>query len=272
MLALRPPWYLAIAIAAAIALLSWRSGSLSRTGAVAAWLVGSAALSVSWGWGVFLTGWFVLATVLSRVGRGRKVERLAGIVAKGDQRDATQVLANGLVFLLCAIGTAAARIFGSDPAVVSHLTVCAVGALAAAGADTWSTEIGTLVGGTPFSLRTRAPVAIGTSGAVTFAGSMGGLSGAIAIALLAIGLEMLPLRACAPVVGGALCGAWSDTLLGAWLQQRRRCTDCQLDTEQDVHTCGSATVPIGGRAGINNDAVNLLCTIVGACMSLVFTL
>ena len=98
------PWSIAILLTAAIVIAAWRSGSLAGNGAVAALLIGLVALRVQWSWGAFLLAWFVLASLLSRIGRARKAVRTAGVVAKGDRRDARQVLANGGVFALCGAG------------------------------------------------------------------------------------------------------------------------------------------------------------------------
>src|SRR6476661_10515099 len=92
------PLPVALGIAGLIAGSALALGSLSRSGAAAALMLGTIALRAAWGWGAFLIVWFVLASALSRVGRRRKARATQGIVMKGDRRDATQVLANGAVF------------------------------------------------------------------------------------------------------------------------------------------------------------------------------
>ena len=60
------------------------------------------------------------------------------------------------------------------------------GAIAAATADTWSTEIGTVLGGTPRHLITTGrEVPPGTSGGVTIAGTLSGLTGSVLAARVA---------------------------------------------------------------------------------------
>jgi uncharacterized membrane protein len=145
----------------------------------------------------------------------------------------------------------------------------AAGALAAAGADTLATEVGTWWGGAPWSLRTGKRVPPGTSGAVTVEGTLALVASAAAVAVLAAALTVVPWRAVGAVTAAGTAGALADTVVGAWGQQRRWCPGCQADTEQDPHACGGPTQWVGGRRWLDNDAVNLLATMVGALGALV---
>lgn len=257
------PWWMAVAIAFAIGLGAWRAKSLSGSGALLAFSIGTLALRTAWSWGAFLIVWFVLASLLSRFGRAVKQQRTQEIVAKSDQRDAWQVLANGGVFAVCAL----LSLF--VPAHAHAFTAAAAGALTAAGADTWSTEIGTFLGGTPWSLRSNSRVPVGTSGAITLRGSIAGIAGALVLASVALGLAMITRESWFAVALGGIGGVVADTLLGAWVQERRFCPPCQRATERNVHSCGTKTERIGGIAHLDNDAVNLAATIVGAAISAV---
>ncbi len=247
--------------AAGFALAAWRAGSLAASGAAAAVAVGTAAVAGGWRWGGLLIAFFVLASALSRWRRRDKAARTSRVVEKGGRRDAAQVLANGGVFgALAVAGTLA------PPGAAAHaLAGAAAGALAAAAADTWATEVGTAVGGTPRTVRGWRPVPPGTSGAVTAAGSAALAAGAAATAGTAL-LLGLPAAAAAGALAGGLAGAWADTLAGAALQERRRCDRCGEDTEQRVHACGAPTRVRGGLVGLGNDGVNGLCTVAGAAV------
>lgn len=263
--AARTAWGVVAALAFALA--AWRAGSLAASGVAAAVAVGAAAVTGGWRWGGLLITFFVLASGLSRWRRAEKARRTAAVVEKGGPRDAVQVLANGGVFAaLAAAGSAVA----SDPAAARTLAGAAAGALAAAAADTWATEVGTAVGGTPRTIRGWRPahwhpVPPGTSGAVTAAGSLALAAGAAATAGTAL-LLGLPGHTAAGALAGGLAGAWADTLAGAAVQERRRCDRCGQDTEQRIHGCGTPTRVRGGLAGLGNDAVNALCTVVGAAV------
>jgi uncharacterized protein (TIGR00297 family) len=256
-----PPWWLALTFAGGVALAALRAGSLRADGALAAAVIGALALRVSWAWGIFLIGWFILASVLSRIGRERKAGRTQDVVAKSDRRDAVQVLANGGVFACCAWWT---LMIDAKPQFTAMLSVAGASALAAAGADTWSTEIGTLWGGEPWSLRAMRRVPIGTSGAITMGGTLGGVLGAIVLAALAAAVGMISTSSVVAVAIGGIAGATFDTMLGAWGQERRWCSRCARDTERTVHSCGTHTDYLGGVRRLDNDVVNALCTLVGA--------
>jgi uncharacterized protein (TIGR00297 family) len=239
-----------LVVAILIALVATRAHSLSRSGAVAAVLVGTAATAAGYGWGALLIVYFVASTALSRLGRARKEARTASVVAKVGARDAFQVVANGGIFAAAALLDA---------------PIVALGALAAATSDTWATEIGTLIGGTPRSILTGKAVSAGTSGGVTIPGSLAMAAGASFVPIIATGLS-LP-RAIGIVTAAGIAGALADSLLGATLQERRWCVTCAKSSERRVHDCGTATTLAGGLEWMGNDVVNLAATAVGGVVA-----
>ncbi|MEO7520405.1 MAG: DUF92 domain-containing protein, partial [Gemmatimonas sp.] len=263
------PLWGAAGASAIVVLLAWRSGALSGSGALAAWLVGVAAMSQSWGCGAFLIIWFVLSSVLSRVGRHRKAERTLGMVAKGDRRDWSQVFANGAVFGVAA-ATLGLHATGWLPLAVAPEVIAIGGtsALVSAGADTWATELGTLVGGRPWSLRERRRVDVGSSGAITAVGTLATVVGAGTLSVIASMFDVIPRDAVLVVAVSGVVASAVDTLLGAWWQQRRWCPRCNTATEQMGHFCGTHTVLVGGLRALPNDAVNFACTASGAVLAM----
>jgi uncharacterized protein (TIGR00297 family) len=173
----RPARFVAGTIAAAVvALVARRSRALSADGAVAATFVGGA---VSGGMGArgggALVAFFASSTLLGRLPQSSAVQEQR----RGNERDAVQVLANGGLAALLALAAELA------PATVRPaLRAGFGGAIAAAAADTWATEIGSRWGGRPRSLATLQPVAPGASGGVTIAGLAASLVGAACIALI----------------------------------------------------------------------------------------
>jgi uncharacterized protein (TIGR00297 family) len=249
---------LGAALAAAVGGVGWKARVLTTSGAVVAAVIGTLAVAAGWRLAVLIILFFGASSALTRAGAARKAERVRGIVVKGGERDARQVLANGGVFALATLGALAV---GGELWMVA-----AAGALAASTADTWGTEIGTLARGAPRLVTTWRKVPAGTSGAVSLAGVLATASGAAFIALFAALLGWSPPGAGAVFAGG-LAGAAADSLLGATVQERRRCSACGLDTEQHTHSCGTATQHAGGLAWLENDAVNLISSAVGAAVS-----
>lgn len=252
-----------LAIAVVVALAARRARSLSTDGAWAAVVVGTVSMTAGWGWGALLLLFFGTGTALSRWRRRDKEARTGAVVAKGGERDAAQVLANGGVYAAAALVGAGPWAQGWSAPWPQAWAGAAAGALAAAAADTWATEIGTLARGAPRSLRGWRPVPAGTSGAVSTPGTLALVAGAGTMALASLAFGLSTAAAVGALVGG-IAGAVADTLAGAAVQERRWCPRCDAGTERAVHDCGTATVPAGGVPGLGNDAVNVLCGVVGA--------
>lgn len=240
--------------AVAIALAARRAGALSAGGAAAAVVVGTVCMAAGLSWGALLVAYFVASTGLSRFRAAEKERRTSGVVAKGGARDAVQVVANGGLFTLAALGSLLA------PSAVWN--AAAAGALAAAAADTWATELGTLSRQLPRLVTTGRPVAAGTSGAVTWLGTLGSVAGALFVAGAAA-LGGWGVVAVTAALAGGLAGSAADTVLGAVAQARRWCPRCDQPTERRTHTCGSPTNVVGSLRWFDNDAVNLASGVVG---------
>ncbi len=251
-------------VAAAIAIGAHRAHTLTTDGALAAFAVGTLTFgSGGWPATVLLLAFFVPSVGLSRLGKTRK--RLLGDIAKGGPRDARQVLANGgastVAIVLARIDTAHVEIW---------LAAFAAG-YAAATADTWSTEIGTLAKGAPRSILTFRPIATGLSGGVTVQGTAAALAGALWIGSAALVMSYTaPIAALVVVLGFA--GAILDSVLGAAAQALRFCPHCRRACENDPHVCGTATVPLRGYAWLDNDGVNLAATCIPAALAAAGTL
>jgi len=254
----------ALAVAFFIAFLARRARALSLGGAAAATLVGAVALLAGWRWGFLLIFYFATSSALSRFGNEKKTARTLSVIEKGGERDATQVLANGAVFAIAALLAILV------PAHETRWAALGAGALAASASDTWATEIGTLVGGTPRSILGFRPLPFGMSGGVTLAGSIAAIAGAAVIALIALALAW-PARAVFGAFVGGVGGSTLDSLLGATLQLRRRCDRCDCETERTLHDCGATTSRAGGIAWLGNDAVNLICGAAGGLLALAIT-
>jgi uncharacterized protein (TIGR00297 family) len=249
------------ALSVIIALAARRARTLATSGAIAAAVVGTISLAAGWSWGVLLLTMFVSVSALSRLGERRKAERVGPIVEKGAERDVRQVLANGGMYAAAALGSLLA------PSPIWY--AIGAGALAASGADTWATEIGTFAGGDPISIVSGRRVAPGTSGGITLVGTAAGLGGALFIGAAAT-LANWPVPFAAVALGG-VAGGLADSLVGATLQSQRWCELCEMSTERLVHSCGTPTGHAGGLVGLDNDSVNAVCSGVGALVALLLS-
>jgi uncharacterized protein (TIGR00297 family) len=201
-------------------------------------------------------GWFIASSALTRLGAARKAARTQATLPATGARTAMQVWANGGVFACAAVASTLTE--------ATWCALAALGALAAAAADTWATEIGLLGGGTPRALVGGGAVEAGLSGGVTWFGTLGGAAGALAVALAASWLlRPLPMSVWAITVAGVL-GGLGDSLLGATVQAKRHCPRCDRWTERATHDCGVATEHRRGWRWMTNDTVNVLATCIGA--------
>lgn len=261
-------WMLALAAATLIAGAARARRSLSRDGMLAAIVLGTILVGTAGWWaGLLLIAFFLSSTLLSRVNTRSSISQ-----ARGSERDAVQVFANGGLALATAIGS----VITESPT----LMVAMAGAIAGANADTWSTEIGQTSRSRPRLITTGKAVAPGTSGAVSRRGLAGALTGGALIGILAgIGLGSgwlpdtdTPVTGVTAVTLGGFAGSLVDSLLGATVQDQRVCDHCQKQTESRVHSCGTPTRHLRGIPWLDNDVVNLLCTASGAALATVLIL
>ena len=240
-------------LAAGIAGIAARLRWLTPGGAVAAAIVGGAILEFGglW-WAAALAVFFTSGTLLTFIGRGRKTQP----EHRGRGRTAAQVLGTGGVAALVSLAWA----WEAVPAAVHALLPAAFfGALAASAADTWATEVGMLSRHPPRLITTRAIVPAGTSGGVTFAGSLAGVVGAVLVT--AVGSQAQPGVFIAGTVAG-VAAMILDSLLGATLQASYRRPDGGTTEEP-----GTGAQLTKGIRWLTNPVVNLLATLAGAVVA-----
>ena len=220
----------ALLVTAAFAALAYALGMVSRSGALGGLLVG-VVIYVSLGPGGFavLALFVVGGSVLTRIVYRSK--HSAGTAQeRGGRRGARNALANCTVAAFCAVLAATT---GFD-----LFTVAFVASLGAAFADTSESEIGQLFSRTPRLITTLRKVPPGTDGAVSLPGTFAGVAAACLTAALALTLGLLETPQTALLVAlAALLGTVADSLIGARYPH------------------------------IDNEATNLLCTLVAATLA-----
>lgn len=220
---------------------------LTRGGLVAAGAVG---VGVTWG-----LGWQGLLVLTAFLLSGSLLTQFAE--RRAPSRTGRQVLANGGVALVAAL-------LGSWPA--------AAGAIAAAAADTWATEIGAFSPLPPRLVTTGRRVPRGTSGGITALGTLGAAAGAVTIGWLT---EVLAPRGIAPgflvVATAGVLGMFADSLLGATLQGKYECPACDARFERGTTVCHEPVRLTNGWRWLDNDGVNFAATLVGAAAAVIAT-
>ncbi|HLW60851.1 MAG TPA: DUF92 domain-containing protein [bacterium] len=220
-----------LALSAAAALPAARFKVLTSSGAWATLVVGTVLfVGGGWRWLVLVGIFSATSSLLTRwepkgIGVARPSSDLNG-------RRWDQVIANGGVATLAA----GVHALWGWPLAFS----AAAGAIAAAAADTWATEVGRWSRTKPHLITTGRPVPHGVSGGITPVGTAGALAGALLIcAAAAILAPAGPGRGGGlPTLVAGFSGAMLDSLLGATIEGRCRWVD--------------------------NSAVNLLATAWGA--------
>ncbi|MBI1966980.1 MAG: DUF92 domain-containing protein [Gemmatimonadetes bacterium] len=191
-------------------------------------------------------GWQGLALLFAFFLSGSVLTQLTG--GAGGRRNVRQVIANGGAAALAAL---------------AGFWTVAAGALAAATADTWATEIGSYSPTPPRLITTGVPVSHGASGGITPLGTAGGVAGAVFLAALA--WVLAPAAAGSAIVAGAgVAGMLADSLLGATVQGLYECPACGAQFERGGAVCHEPVQRIRGWAWLDNDGVNLAATLVGA--------
>ncbi|WP_017728325.1 DUF92 domain-containing protein [Halalkalibacterium ligniniphilum] len=240
-----------------IALVAYRLKKLTKFGAVAAFFVGSIIAFGLGFFGLLLLGLFFGSSSFWSSYHQQKKEN--EITEKGERRDGWQVVANGGAAGIMAL---LYSIFPS-PIWLSAF----IASLAAANADTWASEIGSLSRRKPVHITKWKAVEPGTSGAVSPLGLASALAGSFFIVFFGIYLwwggviysyGLLLLLTLAGFMGNLM-----DTFVGATGQVLYRCKQCGMDTERKTH-CGMKTRKTFGIRWLNNDVVNGICTLTGA--------
>lgn len=198
---------------------------------------------------------FILGSTVSAFGKKRKAQATALHERKG-ARSITQVLANGLPPLIMA------ALFYLTGRKACLLAVFAC--LAAATADTFSSEIGMLSKKDPVSILTRKKVQRGMSGGVTFLGLMGALVGASLISILVV--PQFGITGMAAVILAGLADSLLDSVMGEALQAKYEMPCSEENTVQHLteHKTldGAPLKLVRGISWMNNDVVNFTSAFV----------
>ncbi|ASA77354.1 DUF92 domain-containing protein [Thermococcus sp. 5-4] len=199
-----------IAVVAGLGFGSYRFKALDAKGAVAAALLGLSVIELGgvYPFAALLT--FVVLGVLATKYKFREKAKLGAAQSRNGIRSWGNVLGNGL----------AAVIFLAFE-YFSHMDVfwaASFAAIATANGDTLASELGKIFGKSPKLITTLRPAKPGTNGAVSWAGELFALAGALIMGLFALPVTAEKATMLLAVTLGGFIGVNLDSLIGATLE------------------------------------------------------
>ncbi|MEA5551610.1 TIGR00297 family protein [Anabaena cylindrica UHCC 0172] len=213
---------------------------LTPAGIFHAWLLGI----IIWGtlgWQGYLVVvfYFIVGSGVTRIGMAQK--EAAGIAEKrSGARGPENVWGSALVGALCAVGVLVV------PSFQSLLVLGYVASFSTKLSDTTASEVGKAYGKSTFLITTLQPVARGTEGAVSLEGTLAGVVGSVAIALVAWGVNLIDILGIAWCVIAAFIATNLESVIGATLQSK--------------------------YTWLTNEVVNIVNTLIGAVAAIVIAL
>ena len=203
------------------ALVAYYFRLLNSSGALLATAIGFVMFIFQpWGW-LLLVLFFGLGTAATQLGLRRK-QSMAAATNRPLARDATQVLAKGMVPAVFAFLAAC----GGSPSLYQ---LALVASIATALADTIETELGMLLGRRPFLPTTFQPVPAGPPGAVSAEGTLAGVVASAVLAVVAVLLGLMQWAAFPVILIAAFAGTFLESFLGACPKRHEWLGDAGLD-------------------------------------------
>lgn len=207
----RTTWLIGAGINLVLAVAAFAAKSVSVSGAVWGWALGTALYGFG-GWQAFLTLaiFFFLGTLTTKLGYKKKAA-LGIAQEKGGRRGAKNAFANtttGVVFAFLSAATGDPTLFAIGVAAAFATACC----------DTCSSEIGQAYGKHHYLVTNFRSVKAGTDGAVSLEGTLGGLVGAAILAAGAWATGYVTPVGAAVVTAAAFIGATAESYLGATVE------------------------------------------------------
>ncbi len=235
-----------------VAIVSYKLNFINTGGALLTFLMGCIIFGFGgWSYTMPILFFFILSSLLSKIGKKRK-KLIELSYQKTSVRDFYQVMANG--------GVATAMVLYIFLTGNDYLYPLYLAAIAAANADTWGTELGIFSKSRPVIITSFKNVDPGTSGAISFIGSIASFTGSMIIALIGTCLYSMDLYIVIIVILAGFLGSIFDSFIGATVQGQFQCHICGQQTESLYH-CGLSTIHVKGKIWLDNDLVNIFSII-----------
>lgn len=177
---------------------------------------------LGWPGYVVMMAYFLAGTAVTRLGKGRK--EAAGIAeGRSGVRGPENVWGSALAAAVCAgaialLNTAASP---ADQALwLPLLGLAYVSSLSTKLSDTTASEVGKAYGRSTFLITSLKPVPAGTEGAVSLEGTLAGIAGSLALALVGWAVGLITLGGIVVCLMAAFIATTLESLIGATLQTR----------------------------------------------------
>jgi len=185
--------------------------------------------------------YFLVGSVITRVGMAEK--QAAGIAEKRDgARGPENVWGSALTGTFCALGVLGVGYLG-ETRLIPLLVLGYVASLSTKLSDTCASEIGKAYGKSTFLITNFQPVPRGTEGAVSLEGTIAGIVGSIALAVVALGLGMINFWGLICAVIAAFIATNIESVIGATMQTK--------------------------FSWLTNEVVNFINTLIGAIVAMI---
>ena len=244
------PWLIGVGLNAILLSIVWFAPKklLTPAGIFHAGLLGVIVWgTLGWQGYLVVAFYFLVGSGVTRIGIAQK--EAEGIAEKrSGARGPENVWGSALTAAVCALGTLLVSIFApSDQGwVVPLLLLGYVASFSTKLSDTCASEVGKAYGKRTFLITTLQPVARGTEGAVSLEGTIAGIFGSVAIALVAYTVNLITLTDVVICVIAAFIGTNLESVIGATLQSK-------FDW-------------------MTNEVVNILNTLIGAIAAILLAL
>lgn len=210
------PWLVAVALNTVLLAIAFFAPKklLTPAGIAHAWFLGVLVWgTLGWQGYVVVMFYFLVGSAVTRIGMAEK--EAAGIAEKREgARGPENVWGSALTGALCALGVLIL------PKFTALFLLGYVASFATKLADTCGSEVGKAYGKRTFLITTLQPVARGTEGAVSLEGTLAGVVGSIAIAIVAWSVGVIDLTGIAFCVIAAFIGTNLESVIGATLQSK----------------------------------------------------
>jgi len=216
---------------------------------------------------------------------GFSLKEARGASENKSGRSWQQVIGAGFVAVLFSFLYFLSNLY-NDNYLSTALLMAYLVAVAIANADTWAAEIGSLSKNPPrLIIKPWKKVPHGVSGGVTLRGEVAAVSGSFFIGIVSlviyllskafhlspwsnINMDILQML-CLITVFGWL-GEIIDSIIGATLQVKYYCTNCNKISDKKIHRCGAKTVYLSGIKFITNEVTNIISGLVTTFLLMIY--